>query len=247
MVAGTWVSEGTESRVPTRLELKLLRGFELCCDGVRTDLPVNVQRLLAFLAVRGRAQHRHTVAGTLWIDSPEDRAAASLRTALWRARRVDQGLITASGGYLSIGSDVRIDLSGAAVRARELASDPPTSVEGVTAPVDFSVEDLLPEWYDDWVLLERERLRQIHLHSLEAVARQLSEAGRHALAVEAGLAAVAAEPLRESAQRVLITVYLAEGNMSEAVRQYDAFAALLYDALGIAPSEATRQLVAPCR
>ena len=67
------------------------------------------------------------------------------------------------------------------------------------------------------------------------------------MAVEAAMAAVAAEPLRESAQRVLIAAHMAEGNTFEAVRQFDAFALLLDDALGIEPSEATRALLAPCR
>lgn len=230
-----------------RLQLKLLRGFELRHDDEPADLPTNGQRLLAFLAVRGRAQHRTTVAGTLWIDRTEDRAAASLRTALWQARRIDRQLVTARGSYLALGPEVVIDVTDAVERSRRLALDPSALSETGADPADLSVDDLLPEWYDDWVLLERERLRQIHLHSLEAISQGLSVLGMHAMAVEAAMAAVAAEPLRESAQRVLIAAYMAEGNTFEAVRQFDAFTLLLDDALGIPPSEATRALLAPCR
>jgi DNA-binding SARP family transcriptional activator len=85
------------------------------------------------------------------------------------------------------------------------------------------------------------------MHSLEALCVRLTKAGRHALAIDAGLAAVACEPLRESAQRVLIEAHLAEGNVFEAVRQYDSFRALLRESLRIEPSAALRELVRPCR
>ena len=72
--------------------------------------------------------------------------------------------------------------------------------------------ELLPHWYDDWVVIERERFRQLRLHALDALCESLAAAGRYAAAVEAGRASVAAEPLRESAHRLLIQAHLAEGN-----------------------------------
>ena len=106
------------------MQLKLLRGFELRADDEAADLPTNVQRLLAFLAVRGQAQHRMTVAGTLWTDRTEDRAAASLRTALWQARRIDRQLVTTRGSYLALGPEVLIDVTDAVEQSRRLALDP---------------------------------------------------------------------------------------------------------------------------
>lgn len=95
--------------------------------------------------------------------------------------------------------------------------------------------DLLPGWYDDWVLLERERVRQRLLHALEALSRELVRAGRHAEAVESALLAVSTEPLRESAQRALIEAHLAEGNLIEAMRAYDAYRGLVKRELGVEP------------
>ncbi|HEX2156656.1 MAG TPA: bacterial transcriptional activator domain-containing protein, partial [Actinomycetes bacterium] len=105
--------------------------------------------------------------------------------------------------------------------------------------------DLLPDWYEDWVVLERERLRQLRLHALEALCARLTGAGRFGAAVQAGLAAVAGEPLRESAHRTLIRAHLAEGNPGEAVRQYHLYRRLLTDELAIEPSPAIRGLVQP--
>ena len=68
-------------------------------------------------------------------------------------------------------------------------------------------------------------------------ANRLTGAGRFAEAFELGLAALAGEPLRESAHRALVRVHLAEGNVGEAVRQYELCRSLLREKLGVEPSE----------
>jgi DNA-binding SARP family transcriptional activator len=109
-------------------------------------------------------------------------------------------------------------------------------------PAPFLV-DLLPDWYDDWVILERERYRQLRLHALEALSRLLADRDRYAEAIDVGLAAVACEPLRESAHRVLIRTHLAEGNVAEAARQYRSYRRMLQEELGVEPSEELGRLV----
>jgi DNA-binding SARP family transcriptional activator len=226
--------------------LSLFHGFDLYVHDLHVAVPGNVQRLIAFLAVQGRRLHRSIVASALWMDVTDQRAAANLRSALWRVRRISEALVRADGSFLRLGEDVWVDHSAAIDRIRRIIEGD-GSVVASQVSVEALSDDLLPEWYEDWVVLERERLRQLRLHGLEALCARLSDGGWHAAAVEAGLAAVATEPLRESAQRVLIRAYLAEGNMAEAVRQYDAFAAALIESLGIAPSSHLRTLVSPCR
>jgi DNA-binding SARP family transcriptional activator len=103
--------------------------------------------------------------------------------------------------------------------------------------------DLLPGWYDDWVLMERERLRQRILHALEELSRKLACAGRFPEAVEAAVLAIGAEPLRESAQRALIEAHVAEGNLSEARRILQEYRDLLRRELGVNPSYALQAVV----
>ena len=103
--------------------------------------------------------------------------------------------------------------------------------------------DLLPDWYEEWVSVERERFRQLRLHALDALCEQLTSAGRFAPAIEVGMAAVAAEPLRESAHQRLIEAHLAEGNRGEAIRQYCLCRRLLRDRLGLRPSNQLENLV----
>ena len=104
--------------------------------------------------------------------------------------------------------------------------------------------ELLPGWYDDWALFERERIRQLLLHALEALALQLVDQQRSAEAVSVAMMAVAAEPLRESAQRVLIVTHLAEGNVAEARRAYRSYQRLVQRELGVLPGGAVRELAA---
>jgi DNA-binding SARP family transcriptional activator len=91
-------------------------------------------------------------------------------------------------------------------------------------------------------MIERERFRQLRLHALEALCEQLTLDGRFGQAVDAGLAAVAAEPLRESAHRVVISAYLAEGNKVEAVRQFKFYQQLARQELDVQPSALMRDL-----
>ncbi len=102
----------------------------------------------------------------------------------------------------------------------------------------------MPGWFDDWVIVERERLRQIRLHALDALCERLIEARRWAQAVQVALADVDGEPLRESAQRMLIIAHLGVGNVSEAVRQLARYRRLLGDELHLEPSFDLERLVA---
>jgi DNA-binding SARP family transcriptional activator len=83
----------------------------------------------------------------------------------------------------------------------------------------------------------------MRLHALEALAGHLAAAGRCGEAAGAATAAVRADPLRESARASLIQVHLAEGNQSEAVREFARYQALLHDDLGLEPTLRLRHLI----
>ena len=108
--------------------------------------------------------------------------------------------------------------------------------------LDLSL-DLLPDWYDDWLVDDREGVRQLRLHALERVTGELSLSGRHAEAIQTALAAVRLEPLRETAHAALIKAHLAEGNRSEALRQFYRCRDVLSAELAVEPSESIRQLI----
>ena len=95
---------------------------------------------------------------------------------------------------------------------------------------------LLPGWYDDWVVFERELLRHWLLHALEAASHYLSRHECYSQALNAALIAVGADPLRESAQRALIIAYIAQGQLVEARRAHQSYTRLLLKECGVQPS-----------
>jgi DNA-binding SARP family transcriptional activator len=224
----------------------LLDGFRLHLSeegepSLPDDLPRGVQRLVAYLSLAGRPP-RAVIAGRLWPDVPEDHAHGSLRSALWRLHKVAPGLVEVCGGALALAEGVRVDVRELGEWARWVR-DLQCCMDEVTIPDGGLCGELLPGWYDDWVLLERERLRQLRMHALELVAARLTAAGRHGDALQAAYAAVRAEPLRESAHRTVVRVHLAEGNVAEALRSYDRFRVLLAEELGVTPSRQMLELV----
>jgi DNA-binding SARP family transcriptional activator len=223
------------------LRLGLLGGFELRSGAGAIPLTPHVERLLAFLALQGRSVHRAYVAGRLWIDHSEARAQGCLRSTLWRLGRLPGTSVEATTTHLGLAPAVVVD-------ARELEACAERLLYGgrpSAGDIDLLVHatDLLPDWYDDWVPQERERLRQLRLIALEAAGDGLLEAGRFAQASLAALAAVAADPIRESAYRLLIRAHLGEGNVGEALRQAAAFRTQLHRELGIEPSPRMDELL----
>jgi len=225
-------------------ELTLLRGFTLVADGVRVPLALTAQRLVAFLAVQERPVHRPHVAAELWPDALAARANANLRSALWRVHRACPRLIDTSAQQLSLATDVGVDLR----RAQSLADRLLDRSRGGDELLDASARgelaaEVLPDWdTDEWLVVEREHYHQVRLHALDALCERLTAAGRHGEAVAAGLAAVRAEPLRESAHRSLIRAHLAAGNRWDATRQYEQCRRVLRDDLGLTPSPDLRAL-----
>lgn len=229
------------------LEVVVLGRFALRVNAREVALPVHAQRLVAYLSIGRRQRIAHPRAGLaeqLWPHTPVTRAQASLRTALWRARRADPRLVHALPDTVQLGSEVDVDLHRSVRQAERLISDE-TPLHSADARVELLVGDLLPSWEEDWLLLERERVRQLRIHALEALSRQLCALGRHAQAVDAALTAIAAEPLRESAYSALIAAYCAEGNLAAAHRQYQRFSALLWQELHVEPSLSLRLQLKP--
>ncbi len=226
-------------RVP-RVELRLLDAFELLVDGSPRDTTRGAQHLLAYLGLHPAAE-RSQVAGDLWPEVSEEHAQASLRTAVWRLRNVHPELLRSCGRALALHPSVRVDVQELLASALAVRQEVDASHNSVI--LTHLGSELLPGWYDDWVLLERERLRQLRLHALEDLSLRQLARGQLLEALDLALVALRAEPLRESANSLLIRIHLAEGNRLEARRQYDRYAELLLAELGELPGTAVTRLL----
>jgi DNA-binding SARP family transcriptional activator len=141
--------------------------------------------------------------------------------------------------------DVVVDVHRSYALAHRLIDQdaPPDGMDIGGDHVAALSQDLLPGWYDDWALVAAEDWRQLRVGALEALAARLTAAHRLSEAKTAALAAVRAEPLRESARVALIRVHITEGDESEAVAAFERYRRLLQAELGLAPTPRLSNLV----
>jgi DNA-binding SARP family transcriptional activator len=217
-------------------QLNLFGGPYVNIGTEQYQVPEGSKRLLAFVALRGCRVERRHAAGVLWPVGDDNRAAGNLRSALWRLRGAGIDILECDKWSLNLATGVEVDVITVSEWANRMISGCPRTEDLTMVPARMSALELLPGWYDDWTILERERLRQRVMHAMEALSREFTLEGRHAEAVEAALCAVNSEPLRESAQRVLIEAHLGECNWVEAKRAFLAYRCLLDQELGVSPS-----------
>jgi SARP family transcriptional regulator, regulator of embCAB operon len=224
------------------VRVALLGGFRLLAGNDVLSVSGGSERLLVFVALHRQAVGRLLVAGTLWSEVSQGRSYASLRSALARLDRASRKALQVTALSLELAQGVVVDLRDArALAHRLLGSTPPADADLSAAAIASLSLDLLPLWYDDWVLREAEDWRQLRLHALEALVGRLTAVRRFVDATAAAGAAVRADPLRESAQAALIRVHLAEGHQSEALRAFDRFSHLLQADLGLVSTPRARR------
>jgi DNA-binding SARP family transcriptional activator len=223
--------------------LCLVGGPYVVRGGHRLNVPEGSKRLLAFIALHGGRVDRRQAAGTLWPEGSDERAAGNLRSAVWRLKTAGIDILLADKCTLSLRPGTQTDVNALCDWAGRLSEGRVSVADLRILAWDPEAADILPGWYDEWVICERERIRQRLLHGLEAVVRELIAVGRMGDAVEAAMNVVRFEPLRESAQRALIEAHLAEHNRIEARRAFERYRRLLHEEMGIAPSAELSALV----
>ena len=213
--------------------LQMLGCFQFTVGKQVAQLPLQAQRLLAYLAVTDNPIARPQLAEKLWPFSKHTRAQANLRTALWRVRQEDPNVVTARHEVMELHDAVEVDYRNL-LRAR--SRDELASTESDPRVIAQLRTELLPGWDEEWLMIERERSRQVRMRRLEALSRHYLTSGNAAAAIDAAYASIAIEPLRESAHLALIQAHVEDGNLAEAARQAARLTELVRIELGITPS-----------
>jgi DNA-binding SARP family transcriptional activator len=229
---------------PQAAGLTLMGEFELLVRGCQLRVPRSAERVLTYLALAGRPVARTRLTGVLWEEGSGQDAAKSLRSTLWRIRRAGADLVLARDDRLRLCPDVAVDVADLTVLAKRLIHQP--DAEALTRlPLLVECAELLPDWDDEWVVADRERYRLLRLEALERAASALVERSHFGDALVAALAAAQADPLRESARRLVVQVRIAQGNAAEAIRSYREYQALLRREFDLEPSRLMDQLIHP--
>lgn len=229
-------SYGGRRRAPCLI--RLVGGFRV--EGAKGQPSVAGQRVLAYLALRGLAQ-RSAIASALWPTASEANASGSLRSTLWRLRRVGDLVDHHPTGTLALASSVSVDAVHCRDWARRLDA-------GELAGHELNLDrvprgELLSGWDEDWIHPERERFDHMRLAALEAMAGLCAGGGRLVEATEAALRAIEIDPLRESALRLLIQIYARQGAQRQAQVVFERYRSLLNSEIGVEPSPELRRLV----
>ena len=232
----------------TRLSLTLLGGFQARLEpGSAIALPTRKsQALLAYLALPpGRAHPRDKLAALLWGGIREESSRASLRQALFAIRKAlsDTAAVQQHGDALALEPGaVEVD---AATFERLVHEGTPATLERAAALYQGDllsgfVVDEAP--FEEWLLGERERLRELALEALAKLLAHQRKAGASEATVQTALKLLTLDPLQEPVHRTLMRLYAERGRRGAALRQYQQCVSVLGRELGVEPEPDTKAL-----
>lgn len=236
----------------TSPHIRLLGGFSLAFNGVaiRSLNTPRLQSLLAYLLLNsGRPQSRQQIAFLLWPETSEAQAQTNLRQLVHRLRVAVPELepyILVSNRTLEWNSTklITFDVSEFGImlaQAHRLADGPfADRLRLFESAVELYGGDLLPGLYDEWLVPERESLRQKYIDTLEALATELGQQGRHQDGLAYAERLRKSDPLRESTYRTLMDLCVAMKDYSGAARYYQECTAILERELGVQPGPTTQ-------
>jgi predicted ATPase/DNA-binding SARP family transcriptional activator len=209
--------------------------------------------LLAYLAYYlDRPHPREVLIDLLWPEVESRSGRSNLSRELTSLRRQLEPPGMPAGGVVVADRD-SVQLNPAAcvtdVKAFEAALQIAARARGgaervarLTEAAELYRGELLPGYFEDWILPERQRLAELYLRALEQLTASLEQTGDHHGAIQWARKAVAADPLREEAHHVLIRLLQAAGRPASALRQYQELERLLAQELGAAPAPEIRNL-----
>ncbi len=239
--------------MPT-LHIRLLGEFSLVygSEVVRSVGTLRLQSLLAHLVLhRSAPESRRQLAFIMWPDSSESQARTNLRRELHNLRRAlpaaDQ-FLSGETQTLQWGSDASFTLDVADFEQAVTAAYKSNEATNETGVRDFLAKavalykgDLLPGCYEDWLLTERERLRQIYLRALEQLIELLQKQRDYQSAISYAQQLLREDPLAEEAYLYLIRLYALSGDRARALRVYHSCVTTMERELGVEPGPVTRQ------
>jgi DNA-binding SARP family transcriptional activator len=232
------------------LRMTLLGGFEArLATGATVKLPTRkAQALLAYLGIRpGQSHARAKLAPLFWGEKSDEQARGDLRHALVALRRALAGIeppaLRIEGQTLAlnpVGTDVDVvNFEGLVAEGTPQALEQAAEIYRGDLLLGLHVDEPL---FEEWLLAERERLREM---ALEALARLLAHQTRAVAtdrAIQTAVRLLALDPLQEAVHRTLMRLYARQGRRGAALRQYQVCVGVLQRELGIEPEAETRKL-----
>ena len=230
------------------VEIRLLGQIDVQLDGTPIEISSRpAQLLLAYLALHPGVEHRREkLAGLIWPETSEEHARNNLRHALWRirkaigtSRQTGRDYILADTDTIAFDKEADYWLDALSLEKQTAGRGSSDDLIGV---VSLYRGEFLPGIYDDWVILERERLQTVFEHRMQQLMDRLVENGRWPDILEWGERWIALGQTPEPAYRALMVAHSRLGDISSVAAVYQRCIASLRKELGVDPSEQTRAL-----
>jgi DNA-binding SARP family transcriptional activator len=214
-----------------------------------------VQELFCYLLLhRDHSLPRETLASILWSDTTTTLSKKNLRQALWQLQsalgsqneRLNDRILLVEPDWVQLNSqaDLWLDVAAFEQTFNLIQKTPGQELDSSTAQllqdtIQLYQGTLLEGWYQDWCLLERERLQSMYLAMLDKLMSYCEVQHDYETGLLYGMRIMCYDRARERTHRRMMRLYYFLGDRAEALRQYERCAAALAEELGINPSKGT--------
>lgn len=237
-----------------QIRVNLFGAMTLYCGDEQLDFSgsTTARSLLAYLLLnRAHPQSRIRIAGQFWPDMDEARSRRSLTQALWRIRNLlpDHLITDAQQIHIPVSSSLTVDVEDFEALTDScsrfdviLQEEKFANAHSLRQAVDIYCGELLEGFYEDWVLVERERLRELYLRTLESLIEIEKARGAYDAALECAQKLAAVDPFREAAHREVMRLYFALDRPEAALMQYENCVKIFDEEFGLDVDQQTRAL-----
>jgi DNA-binding SARP family transcriptional activator len=217
-----------------------------------------VQELFCYLLLhRDHSLPRETLASILWPETTTAQSKKNLRQALWQLQsalgsqneRLDDRILLVEPDWVQLNSQANywLDVAVFEQTFNLIQKIPGQELDSSTAQLLLDIVrlyqgPLLEGWYQDWCLLERERLQSMYLTMLDKLMSYCEVRQDYETGLLYGMRIMCYDRARERTHRRMMRLYYYLGDRAEALRQYERCAAALEEELGISPSKSTQAL-----
>ncbi|MFN8470291.1 MAG: BTAD domain-containing putative transcriptional regulator [Caldilineaceae bacterium] len=201
-----------------------------------------VEALLVYLALQDRPLGRDELAELLWPERTQAQARVNLRGAIYRLRGQLEPYLLISRQNLALNPNAGIDLDARQFERHLAAGELATAVALYRG--DFLAGFYLDgsPAFEQWALLERERLRNLVLSAYARLIDQSATAGQLDAAIAYAQRLLQLDALHEPTHRHLMRLLAQTGQRSAALAQFEICRKLLLSELGVPPVEETTAL-----
>lgn len=217
------------------LEIHTLGELSITQDGQPLEFATRkVEALLVYLACAGRPCPREVLAELLWQDRSQAQSQANFRAALSRLNQHLAAYLTVTRQTVELNLEhAWLDVAQLQAGLRAENWDDALALYRGDFLAGFSVRD--SQGFDDWVLLERERLKIRVIEALDTLTRRQLDRGEYAGGIARCQQLLQLDPWREDIHARLMRLWAASGQRTAALAQYEACRSILAADLAVEP------------